>query len=245
MSRKNGCPFNIRNWQVDIKSRASTTLKELWLRIKGLNSLDYGIEGETEDGSSAESLWGEPYVNKRNGSLSLEGKPATDAVTGAQDPGQAELDYYAQQGGCDGDATIRLADPYGRATEMEVVVTSKSRSADDTGETVSWDMEMVGEPRELPYVQVSGVSTEPASTAEVKIGATQKVTVTITPETASNQKFSVASADTSKVKVQNIDGMNFDIVGVAKTTEAVNVVVRTMNNSKEAVIAVTVNEQDP
>lgn len=245
MSRKNGCPFNIRNWQVDIKSRASTSLKEVMLRIKGLNSLDYGIEGETEDGSSAESLWGEPYVNKRNGNLSLEGKPATDAVTGAQDPGQAELDYYATQGGCDGDATIRLADPYGRATEMEVVVTSKSRSADDTGETVSWDMEMVGEPRELPYVQVSGVSTEPASTAEVKIGATQKVTVTITPETASNQKFSVASADTSKVKVQNIDGMNFDIVGVAKTTEAVNVVVRTMNNSKEAVIAVTVNEQDP
>ena len=245
MSRKNGCPFNIRNWQVDIKSRASTKLKELWLRIKGLNSLDYGIEGETEDGSSAESLWGEPYVNKRNGSLSLEGKPATDAVTGAQDPGQAELDYYATQGGCDGDATIRLADPYGRATEMEVVVTSKSRSADDTGETVSWDMEMVGEPRELPYVQVSGVSTEPASTADVKIGESKTVTVTITPATASNQKFSVASADTSKVKVQNIDGMNFDIVGVAKTTEAVNVVVRTMNNSKEAVIAVTVNEQDP
>ena len=69
--------------------------------------------------------------------------------------------------------------------------------------------------------------------------------MTITPETASNQKFSVASADTSKVKVQNIDGLNFDIVGVAKTTEAVNVVVRTMNNSKEAVIAVTVTEQDP
>lgn len=245
MSRKNGCPFNIRNWQVDIKSRASTALKEVMLRIKGLNSLDYGIEGETEDGSSAESLWGEPYVNKRNGSLSLEGKPATDAVTGAQDPGQAELDYYATQGGCDGDATIRLADPYGRATEMEVVVTSKSRSADDTGETVSWEMEMVGEPRELPYVQVSGVSTDPSESAEVKIGDSKKVTVTITPAGASNQKFSVASADTSKVKVQNIDGLNFDIVGVAKTTEAVNVVVRTMNNSKEAVIAVTVTEQDP
>lgn len=238
MSRKNGCPFSIRDWQVDVKSRASTSDKEVWLRVKGLTSMDYSLEGDTEDGSTAESLFSEPYVSKRSGSISLEGKPASDAVTGAQDPGQAELDYYSMQGGCDGDATIRITDAYGHSTKLDVVVTSRGRNADDTSETVSWDMEVVGEPEEIPYVQVSSISTSPASTTTVEPGNTQSVTVTFTPENASNQKYSVASSDTSKVKVQNIDGLSFDIVGIAEGSAGV--VVRSMNNSKEAKITVTV-----
>ena len=76
----------------------------------------------------------------------------------------------------------------------------------------------------------------------VDVGEVQSVTVALTPAGASNSKYSVASADTSKVKVSNIDGMTFDIVGVAATEAEtpVNVVVTTMNNKKQATIAVTV-----
>lgn len=240
MARKNGCPTTVRDWAIDILSRASTKANPTWIRIKGLTSMTLSTDADTEDGSSAESLWGEPYVTKRNGSLSLEGRPVIDSVTGAQDPGQAELDYYATQGGCDGDATLRIADPYGRAQIIDVVVTSNERSADDTSETRTWDTEIVGEPEEQPYVQVTSIATTPATSANIEVGETESVTVAFTPDTASNQKFSVASADTSKVQVANIDGLNFDIVGVAVTETPVNVVVRTMNNSKEATIAVTV-----
>lgn len=242
MARKNGCPMTVRDWAIDILSRASTKANPTWIRIKGLTSMTLSTDADTEDGSSAESLWGEPYVTKRNGSLSLEGRPVIDSLTGTQDPGQAELDYYATQGGCDGDATLRIADPYGRAQIIDVVVTSNERSADDTSETRTWDTEIVGEPEEQPYVQVTSIATTPASSASIEVGETKSVTVAFTPETASNQKFSVASADTTKVKVANIDGLNFDIIGVAVTeeSESVNVVVRTMNNSKEATIAVTV-----
>lgn len=240
MARKNGCPMTVRDWAIDILSRASTKANPTWIRIKGLTSMTLSTDADTEDGSSAESLWGEPYVTKRNGSLSLEGRPVIDSVAGAQDPGQAELDYYATQGGCDGDATLRIADPYGRAQIIDVVVTSNERSADDTSETRTWDTEIVGEPEEQPYVQVTSIATTPATSASIEVGETASVTVAFTPDTASNQKFSVASADTTKVKVANIDGLNFDIVGVAVTEEPVNVVVRTMNNSKEATIAVTV-----
>lgn len=240
MARKNGCPMTVRDWAIDILSRASTKANPTWIRIKGLTSMTLSTDADTEDGSSAESLWGEPYVTKRNGSLSLEGRPVIDSVTGAQDPGQAELDYYATQGGCDGDATLRIADPYGRAQIIDVVVTSNERSADDTSETRTWDTEIVGEPEEQPYVQVTSIATTPATSASIEVGETESVTVAFTPDTASNQKFSVASADTSKVQVANIDGLNFDIVGVAVTETPVNVVVRTMNNSKEATIAVTV-----
>lgn len=242
MARKNGCPFSVRNWAIDILSRASTASNPVWLRVKGLTSMERSTDADTDDGSSADSVWSEPYVTKRNGSITLEGKPVTDAVTGARDPGQAELDYYATQAGCDGDARLRIADPYGRAMIIDAIVTSNSASADDTSETVSWDLEQVGEAEELAYVQATAVATNPASTASVAVGETETVTVAFTPATASNQKYSVASADMGKVRVANIDGLTFDIVGVAVTEEGspVNVVVKTMNNSLTAAIAVSV-----
>ena len=244
MPRKNGCPTTVRDWQVDVESRASTTLTPVWLRVKGLNSISVSNDADTEDGSSAESLFGEPYVTKRNGSISLEGRPVVDRVTGAHDPGQEELDYYLSVGGCDGDARIRIIDNCGHAEIWDVIVVSKETSADDTSETVTWELERVGEPEEVPYVQVTGIATSPATSATVTIGTPTTVTVSFTPTGASNQKYSVASADTSKVQVKNIDGLTFDLVGVAQTTSTVNVVVKSMNNAKTATIAVTVNEAD-
>ena len=247
MARKNGCPMSVRDWQIDILSRASTILNPTWIRVKGVNSLTLSIDGDTEDGSSADSLWGEPYVSKRNGSLNIEARPVIDAVTGAQDPGQAELDYYAMQGGCEGDCCLRLSDPYGHSEIIDVVVTSTERSADDTEESRSWDTEIVGEPEEQVYVQVTGLtvkvgsgSASAAATASIAAGATQSVSVVFAPATASNQKYSVASLDNGKVRVKNIDGLNFDLEGVATTSEPVTVMLKSMNNAQTATIAVTV-----
>lgn len=238
--RKNGCPTNIRDWQVDVMSRASTTADPVWIRVKGLTSLTPSRDADTEDNSSADSLWSEPYVTKRSGSVALEGKPVYDRVSGAHDPGQAELDYLATVGGCDGDGRIRIVDPCGHSEILDVIVTSAERSVDESSETISWDMEIVGEPEMEPYVQVSNVTTDAGSNVSIAVGATKTVNVTFTPTTASNQKYSVASADTTKVKVDNIDGLSFDIIGVAATTSAVNVVVKTINNAKTVSIPVTV-----
>lgn len=221
-------------------SRASTSANPVWLRIKGLTSLERGTDADTEDGSSADSVWSEPYVTRRSGTITLEGKPVTDAVTGERDPGQAELDYYANLAGCDGDARIRLADPYGRAMVIDAIVTSASTGADDTSESVSWDLEQVGEAEELTYVQASGVSTTPTNTLSVAVGETKTVAVAFTPATATNQKYSASSADGGKVRVTNVDGLTFDVVGVSVTTTPVNVVVKTMNNALSATLAVTV-----
>ena len=243
MARKNGCPTSVRDWIIEILSRASTMSAPDWIRIKGLNTITVSEDADTEDGSSAESLYGEPYVTKRNGSVSLDGKPVVDRVTGAHDRGQTELDYYATVGGCDGDAKLRIVDNCGHAEIWDVIVTSKERSADETGETVSWNLERVGAPENEQYVQVTSVTTNPASSVTVQVGGTKTVTVVFAPENASNQKYSVASADTSKVRVENVDGLSFDLVGVAQTgvSETVNVQVKTMNNAKVATLAVTVS----
>jgi len=245
--RKNGCPTNVRNWQVDVLSRASSRTNPSWIRIKGVNSISQGISGDTEDGSGSDSLWGEPYVTKRNGTLNIEARPVVDAVTGEQDPGQAELDYYATQGGCDGDCTLRIADPYGRCQIVDVVITDSNKDANDTEESRTWNTSIVGEPEDVPYVQVSSLTVKvgegtpsDSPSASLTVGGTQACTVAFVPTGASNQKYSVASADTTKVRVKNIDGLSFDLEGVAATTSAVNVIVKSMNNAKTATIAVTV-----
>ena len=241
MARKNGCPTSVRDWIIEIMSRVSTSDTPEWIRIKGINSISVSEDADTEDGSSADSLYGEPYVTKRNGSITLEGRPVVDRVTGARDRGQEELNHYATVGGCDGDARIRIVDNTGHAEIWDVIVTGTERGADESSETVSWDIERVGEPEHEAYVQVSSVATTPATSAEVTVGGNTTVTVAFTPANASNQKYSVASADTSKVKVDNIDGLTFEIIGVAVTDSPVSVQVKTMNNAKVATLAVTVN----
>ena len=240
MARKNGCPTSVRDWIIEIMSRVSTSDNPTWIRIKGLNSITVSNDADTEDGSSADSLYSEPYVTKRSGSISLEGRPIADKVTGAHDAGQAELDYYLTVGGCDGDARLRIVDNCGHAEIWDVTVTGKENGADETSETVSWDLERVGAPESETYVQVTDVATDPAESVSIKAGDVETVTVAFTPSNASNQKYSVASADTTKVKVENIDGLTFDLVGVAATDNPVTVQVKTMNNAKVATIAVTV-----
>lgn len=243
MARKNGCPFSVRDWIIEIRSRASTNASPVWIRLKGGTSMELSIGGDTEDGSAADALWAEPYITKRNGSLTLECKRIVDSVTGAADPGQAELAYFGSLGGCDGDARIKLVDAVGNSQLVDVVVTSAGNSADDTSETVSYDMEIIGEPIRETYVQASAVAVKDGSTAITTLSAVvnvpKELTVAFTPATASNQKYAAYSADPSHVAVA-IDGLDLTVTGLIVSATPVNVTVRSMNNSLTATVAVTV-----
>lgn len=238
MARKNGCPFSVRDWQIDIRSRASTNESPTWIPIKGMESLDFSMDAETEDGSSAQSLYSEPYITKRSGSMSMELKRIVDRVTGAKDLGQEELDYYATLGGCDADARFRMADAVGNTTILDAVVTGVGNSADDTSESVSYDTEIVGEPEILPYVPVASVTTTPATSLAAVVEDIDEVTVNVLPVGASNKKYSVYSSDAGVVKVMQVDGNEFEIKSLKAGTATLTI--KTMNGAKTATITVTV-----
>lgn len=242
MARKNGCPFNVRDWVFKIRTRYSTNASPVWIPIRGANTMDYSADADTEDGSSAQDLDSEPYVTKRSRTLNLECKRILDRVTGAVDPGQAEMEYFATLGGCDADARIMMTDAVGNSTILDLIVTSVGHSADDTSETVSYDTEIVGAPIPQTYVQITDVTvndnTTPITTLSLAVNATKELTVVPAPSTASNQKYTVASSDTTKVNVIAIDGLTFEIQAIA--TGTANVIVTMMNNTKTETIAVTV-----
>ena len=75
MARTNGCPFSIRNWQIDIQSRASTPENPVWIRIKGLTEMALSLESETQDAADADSLFSERFKTRLSVKLNLEGKP--------------------------------------------------------------------------------------------------------------------------------------------------------------------------
>ena len=244
MARKNGCPFSVRDWNIEVRSRTSTRDNPIWIIVKGLLNMTKGESADTEDGSSAQDAYGEPYATKWNSSLSLEVKPIYDPVTGSRDPGQTEIESYKGKVGCDGDMQLRMADPIGNVVILDAVLTSVENGADETSSTLSYEMEGVGEPEMTPYVQMSGVALEesgaPVTTLSMTPNTTKTIAVAPTPANASNQKYGVASSDESKVRIVNKDGMHFDVLALAPTTTPVNVVVRTVNNSHTATIAVTV-----
>ncbi len=242
MARTNGCPFSIRNWQIDIQSRASTPENPVWIRIKGLTEMALSLESETQDAADADSLFSERFKTRLSVKLNLEGKPVGDAASGEMDPGQALLTEYAMMAGCQADARLRLADPYGRAQIMDVIVSGFERKADDSSQSVAWEMDMVGAPQQLSYIQAQSVATTPSGSLSITLGQTKPVGVSFTPQNASNQKYSVASADPAKVKVTAVDGLNFELFGAQKTESPVNIVVKTMNNALTANLQVTVSE---
>lgn len=241
--RKNGCPTNVRDWSIFIQDKTQVT--ETWIRIKGLTQLTRSTDSTTEDGSAATDAFEEPYVTKRSGSLSLEGKPVVDASTGERDPGQSMLDDYATEVGCEGDATIKIVDPYGMATVADYIISGGEVSSDDTEETVSWDLAQVGEAEQLPYVQLVGVALKDGNTAvttlTMAVGSTPKViTVNFTPENASNQRFKVGTSNKRKVAVSNITENSFTLTALSAGTATVTVTA--VNNSRTATITVTVTD---
>ena len=237
--RKNGCPVNIRNWLVEILDVAT----QQWIRIFGLNSMNRGVDAETEDGSADTDAWSEEYVTKRSASLSLEGKPVIVEATGMVDPGQDLLNYYAEQVGCESDATLRMTDPYGHAVQADFIVTSKEESTDASGTTLSWDLTQVGEAEQLPYVSVESVALHADGSAVTELAlnageAAKLIELKFNPEEASNKRFKVSNSKRSVANVVNVTEDGFSIMPVAAGETTITVT--TANGPKTASIKVTV-----
>lgn len=240
--RKNGCPTNIRDWSIFIQDK--TQVNETWIRIKGLTQMTRSTDADTEDGSAATDSHEEPYVTKRSGSLTIEGRPIVDAVTGDRDAGQSMLNDYAEEVGCDGDCTIKIVDPYGAATVADYIVTSTEDSSDETEDTVSWDLEQVGEAERLVYVQMTSVSLKDGNDAASEIaltvgGSPKTITVVFNPDNASNQRYRVATSNKRRVAISNITENSFVLNAMSAGTATVTVT--TVNNTKTASLAITVS----
>lgn len=237
--RKNGCPVNIRNWLVYILDIATN----VFVRIYGLTSLTRTVDGNTEDGSADTDTWEEPYVTKRNGSISLEGKKVVVENTGEVDPGQEILNSYAEAVGCDGDATLKFVDPYGHSWIGDYIVNSHEESADSDGGSESWDLSQVGEIEVQPYVNVSDVAMKDGDNAATSLSlavgdAAKIITVAFTPDSASNKRFKVANTNRKVATISNITEEGFTLTPVAAGTTTITVT--TVNGTKTATLAVTV-----
>ena len=237
--RKNGCPVNIKNWIVEILDHSSSD----YVRIYGLNSLTATVDSDTEDGSASTDVWGEPYVSKRNATATLEGKKVVNEMTGVEDEGQALLNYYAEQAGCDADATLRFTDAYGHQWIADYIVTSRENSVDDTGDTYSWDLSQVGEAEVQPYTHVTSIAlkdgTSTVTTLSMATSATAKIiSVAFTPTTSSNKRFKVTNSKRSVATVSNVTETGFTVTPVA--AGSTNIVVTTVEGEKTASLAVTI-----
>lgn len=237
--RKNGCPVNIKNWMVEIFDHATSA----WVRVYGLNSLTASVDSETDDGSAATDVWSEPYVSKRSGSCTLEAKKVVEEVTGNEDAGQALLNYYAEQAGCDADATLRFTDAYGHRWEADYIVTSREDSVDDSGDTYSWDLEQVGEAEVKPYVHVTSISVKDGSTTVTTLSmttvATPKIlTVAFNPTNSSNQRFKVTNSKRTVATVGNVTETGFTVTPLAAGSTVITVT--TVEGGKTAAVTLTV-----
>lgn len=237
--RKNGCPVNIKNWLVYILDVATNE----WVRIYGLSSLTNSVDSDTEDGSADTDLWEEPYVTKRNASVSLEGKPVVEESTGEIDAGQDLLNSYAEVGGCDGDATLKFIDPYGHSWIADYIVNSHESSADDSENTESWELSQVGEAQAVAYVQVTSIALKDGDTTVTTLSfavgdAAKLISVDFTPETSSNKRFRVSNKNRKVATVSNITENGFTVTPVAAGTT--NITVTSVNGAKTATVAVTV-----
>lgn len=239
--RKNGCPVNIRDWKVEIQDKSQVT--ETWLRIKGLTTLNRRQTATTEDGSAATDAWEEPFVTKRAATLSLNGTPLVDAGTGAQDPGQAMLDAYAEETGCEGDATLRFTDPNGHCLMADYVVTNITTEANETEGTRTWELAQVGEPVHVAFVHVDSVALKngnsAADTLTMQVGDTPKlITTAFTPATASNKRYRVHVGNKTVARVTNITEEGFTLTAMSAGTTTVTV--ETLNGGKTATLTVNV-----
>lgn len=241
--RKNSCPTNIRDWQVSVLH----PYENVWYRVRGLNSLNYSLDSDTEDGSSADEDWEEPYVTKRKAKLTLEGKPVVDAATGEVDRGQDLLNEFGRMTRCDADITIKFADPYGHTLVAVYQVTAHEVSSSKDGDKISWDLDMVGESESLPYVQVSGISIvslgEEPETIEIDINdAPRLLLVSFTPEDASNKRYSIKVGGRT-VRVGNIADAGFTASPLKEGTSTVKITSLNNGLSDTVTVNVTNNSQ--
>ena len=235
MSRKSGCPFNIRDYAVSIRNPVTDAM----VRVKGLDSMSVEAEADTEDGRAGDALWSEMFIKSRAVSGTLEGRPIVDRITGVKDAGQALMHRAAMAGGgCDNDQTLRVADAIGRAVEYDCVVTRESVDAGEDGEEVRWDWQGVGAPREIPYVQLSAVAFDEGEDIDLTEGGEDEVHVIFTPADASNRRFSYYVEDEGVATVLSVEDGVIALRGM--NAGETRLIVRTMNNRLTAALTVRV-----
>ena len=242
--RKNSCAMNIRDWLVQILDGQSDSA-ERWVRIYGLTTLKYSTDSETEDGSAADDEWQEPYVIRRSARLTLSGHPVVDAESGDRDEGQELLSQYGEKTGCDGDATLRLIDPYGHAMEADYIVTAVETGSDDGENGVSWELMQVGAPETLPYVQMQSVTlmdgSAPLAGVTIRAGSAPKVVgLAFVPENASNRRYRVHLTGKRYAAISNVTENSFTVTPLAEGEASVTVT--TLNGGRTATLRVTVTE---
>ena len=239
MARKSGCPFTVRDYSIKIENKVT----DEEVLVKGLSEMSVDVESETDDGKTGESIWSEMFIKGRSVSGSISGRPIYDRTTGARDPGQNLMHKAATNaGGCDNDQTLIVADAIGRAVKYDCVITGESVSADEDGETISWDWEGVGEPEELDYIQATKVAFDKGDSVSVQVGKTEELKVQFTPENASNQRYSYSIGDESVAALNAIDGANISIRGVSAGSTTLTV--KSMNNNLTATLNITVSAAD-
>ena len=236
MARKSGCPFTVRDYSIKIENKVT----DEEVAVKGLSEMSVDVESETEDGRTGDALWAEMFIKGRSVSGSISGRPIYDRTTGVRDPGQNLMHRAAMSGGgCDNDQTLIVADAIGRAVRYDCVITAESVSADEDGETISWDWEGVGEPEELDYVQAASVGFDRGESVSVQVGKTEELQVRFDPDFASNQRYSYSIADESVAALNAIDGLNISIRGVSAGETTLTI--KSMNNNLTAALNITVS----
>ena len=239
MARKSGCPFTVRDYSIKIENKVT----DEEVLVKGLSEMSVDVDSETDDGKTGDAIWSEMFIKGRSVSGSISGRPIYDRTTGARDAGQGLMHKAAMNaGGCDNDQTLIVADAIGRAVKYDCVITAESVSADEDGETISWDWEGVGEPEELDYVQATKVGFDAGESLSVQVGKTQELKVLFTPENASNQRYSYSIGDESVAALNAIDGANISIRGVSAGSTTLTV--KSMNNNLTATLNITVSAAD-
>ena len=239
MARKSGCPFTVRDYSIKIENKVT----DEEVAVKGLGEMSVDVDSETEDGRTGDALWSEMFIKGRSVSGSISGRPIYDRTTGVRDPGQNLMHRAAMSGGgCDNDQTLIVADAIGRAVRYDCVITAESVSADEDGETISWDWEGVGEPEELDYVQAASVGFDRGESLSVQVGKTEELKVQFTPDFASNQRYSYSIADESVAALNAIDGLNISIRGVSAGETTLTI--KSMNNNLTAALNITVSAAD-
>ena len=232
--RKNGCPTNIRDWQVSILDKEAG--EQAWVRIRGLKTMTRTVDSETADGSAGTDLWEEPYVTKRSAVIKLSGRAVGCIASGEMDRGQALLDSYAAMAGCMADATLKFVDPYSNAMAADFIVATAEKEAGDSENEVSWELRQVGEAEELPYVAVQGITLN-QDAMTLQAGQSAEVKFAFVPEDASNRRFRVQVDGRRVAAVSDIGEESFTLRALAAGTATVTVI--SLNGQKTAALTLT------
>ncbi|MEV4806762.1 phage tail tube protein [Nonomuraea sp. NPDC049421] len=128
-----------KDWVLEVNT-SGTAETPVWTPVKGLTSMEFSLDAETEDDSDFDSNgWGSEVVTQRTWSLEIEGrrKRQTDSASFVADPGQeflrqaglvvgltanVDVRWYRKDGAPDafrGTAAVQYGGGGGEVTDLE------------------------------------------------------------------------------------------------------------------------------